>query len=85
MKNQFLLPKAVGRMAFPTGLLSISTLPFRRSTSSTAQNHSFLRLFALARSCVWQKWAWAQLLKSSETGGGSFRMLGGPEQAVCRA
>ena len=44
-------------------------------------NHSFLRLFALARSCAWQKWDWAKLLKSCGTGGGSFRMLGAPQQA----
>lgn len=44
-------------------------------------NHSFLRLFALARSCAWQKWDWAGLLKSCGTGGGSIRMLGAPQQA----
>ena len=43
--------------------------------------HSFLRLFALARSACWQQWDLEKLLKSCGTAGGDFRMLGAPEQA----
>jgi len=43
--------------------------------------HSFTRLFTLVRSALWQRLDLLSLLKSYGTAGGSFRMLGAPEQA----
>ncbi len=43
--------------------------------------HSFSRLFALVRTCLWRKWDLLHLLESYGTAGGSFRYLARPEQA----
>jgi IS4 transposase len=43
--------------------------------------HSFSRLFALVRTCLWRKWDLLSLLQSYGTAGGSFRYLARPEQA----
>ena len=43
--------------------------------------HSFVRLWALVRSAVWQKWDVPKLLQRYGTAGGSFRLLGRPEAA----
>jgi hypothetical protein len=43
--------------------------------------HSFSRLFALVRTCLWRKWDLLKLLARYGTAGGSFRYLGRPEQA----
>lgn len=43
--------------------------------------HSFSRLFALVRTCLWRKWDIVNLLRSYGTAGGSFRFLAQPEQA----
>jgi hypothetical protein len=43
--------------------------------------HSFSRLFALVRTCLWHKWDIVRLLGRYGTAGGSFRYLGQPEQA----
>ena len=43
--------------------------------------HSFSRLFALVRTCLWRKWDLLKLLTRYGTAGGSFRYLGRPEQA----
>ena len=43
--------------------------------------HSFSRLFALVRTCLWRKWDLLKLLLRYRTAGGSFRYLGRPEQA----
>lgn len=42
---------------------------------------SFLRLWAVVRSCLWMKLDLLALLKSYGTAGGDFRLLGQPEQA----
>jgi hypothetical protein len=43
--------------------------------------HSFSRLFAVVRTCLWRKWDLLKLLARYGTAGGSFRYLGRPEQA----
>ena len=43
--------------------------------------HSFSRLFAIVRTCLWRKWDLLKLLTRYGTAGGSFRYLGRPEQA----
>jgi hypothetical protein len=43
--------------------------------------HSFLRLWAVTRSALWLKLELVGLLRGYGTAGGSFRMLGQPEQA----
>ncbi len=43
--------------------------------------HSFVRLWAVTRSALWLKLELAGLLRGYGTAGGSFRMLGQPEQA----
>jgi hypothetical protein len=43
--------------------------------------HSFSRLFAVVRTCLWRKWDLLALLARYGTAGGSFRYLGRPEQA----
>jgi len=43
-------------------------------------SHSFSRLFALVRTCLWRKWDLLDLLALYGTAGGSFRYLGRPEQ-----
>jgi len=43
--------------------------------------HSFSRLFAIIRTCLWRKWDLLKLLAHYGTAGGSFRYLGRPEQA----
>ena len=47
----------------------------------TSWAHSFSRLFALIRTCLWRKWDLLKLLARYGTAGGSFRYLGRPEQA----
>lgn len=47
----------------------------------TAWPHSFTRLFAIVRSVLWRKLALRELLESYGTAGGSFRILGTPQQA----
>ena len=44
-------------------------------------DHSFSRLFAIVRTCLWRKWNLLDLLACYGTAGGSFRYLGRPEQA----
>ena len=44
-------------------------------------SHSFSRLFAIVRTCLWRKWDLLKLLARYGTAGGSFRYLGRPEQA----
>ena len=48
---------------------------------ATDWEHSFTRLWALARTTVWRKLDVLALLRSYGTAGGSFRMLGQPEAA----
>src|SRR5713226_9526301 len=43
--------------------------------------HSFSRLFAVVRTCLWRKWDLLKLLARYGTATGSFRYLGRPEQA----
>jgi IS4 transposase len=43
--------------------------------------HSFSRLFAIVRTCLWRKWDLLGLLGLYGTAGGHFRYLGRPEQA----
>ena len=43
-------------------------------------SHSFTRLFAVARTCLWRKWDLLKLLARYGTAGGSVRYLGQPEQ-----
>lgn len=43
--------------------------------------HSFSRLFAVIRTCLWRKLDLLALLERYGTAGGSFRYLGRPEQA----
>jgi hypothetical protein len=43
--------------------------------------HSFSRLFAVVRTCLWRKWDLLKLLARYGTAGGSFRYLARPEQA----
>src|SRR5437667_276578 len=43
--------------------------------------HSFSRLFAIVRTCLWRKWDLLKLLARYGTAGGSYRYLGRPEQA----
>ena len=43
--------------------------------------HSFSRLFAIIRTCLWRKWDLLGLLERYGTAGGNFRYLGRPEQA----
>jgi hypothetical protein len=43
-------------------------------------SHSFSRLFAIVRTCLWRKWDLLKLLARYGTAGGSFRYLGRPEQ-----
>jgi Transposase DDE domain/Domain of unknown function (DUF4372) len=43
-------------------------------------SHSFSRLFAIVRTCLWRKWDLLKLLGRYGTAGGSFRYLGRPEQ-----
>ena len=47
----------------------------------TNWTHSFSRLFAIVRTCLWRKWNLLDLLACYGTAGGSFRYLGRPEQA----
>ena len=47
----------------------------------TQWSHSFTRLWALLRTALWKKIDVVKLLESYGTAGGSFRMLGTPEQA----
>src|SRR5208282_52063 len=42
--------------------------------------HSFSRLFAIVRTCLWRKWDLLTLLARYGTAGGSFRYLARPEQ-----
>jgi hypothetical protein len=44
-------------------------------------HHSFTRLFAIVRSVIWRKFDLRELLRSYGTAGGSFRVLGTPQQA----
>jgi len=44
-------------------------------------SHSFSRLFAIIRTCLWRKWDLLKLLARYGTAGGSYRYLGRPEQA----
>jgi hypothetical protein len=44
-------------------------------------NHAFSRLFTVVRAALWQRWDLAELLRSYGTAGGSYRMLGQPQQA----
>ena len=44
-------------------------------------NHSFTRLFAIVRSVTWRKLDLRELLRSYGTAGGTFRVLGTPQQA----
>jgi len=44
-------------------------------------SHSFSRLFAVVRICLWRKWDLLGLLGRYGTAGGSFCYLGRPEQA----
>lgn len=44
-------------------------------------NHSFSRLFTLVRGMLWDKFSLGELVKNYGTAGGSFRMLGRPDQA----
>lgn len=62
-----------------TGLLTYVLLRFMAYVSRWHQ--SFTRLFALARSAVWEKIHLRDLLVAYGTAGGSFRMLGRPQQA----
>jgi len=48
---------------------------------ATDWEHSFTRLWALARTALWRKLDVLALLRSYETAGRSFRMLGPPEAA----
>lgn len=48
---------------------------------ATDWEHSFTRLWALARTTLWRKLDVLALLRSYGTAGGSFRMLGQPEAA----
>jgi hypothetical protein len=43
--------------------------------------HSFTRLFAIVRSVLWRKYDLRSLLESYGTAGGSFRILGTPQEA----
>ena len=43
--------------------------------------HSFSRLFAIVRTCLWRKWDLLSLLGCYGTAGGHFCYLGRPEQA----
>lgn len=43
--------------------------------------HSFTRLFTVVRAVLWRRWSLRELLASDGTAGGSFRLLGRPEQA----
>lgn len=43
--------------------------------------HSFTRLFTIVRAVLWRRWSIAELLQSYGTAGGSFRLLGRPDQA----
>jgi hypothetical protein len=43
--------------------------------------HSFARLFTVVRAALWRRWDLRELLESFGTAGGSYRMLGQPEQA----
>jgi IS4 transposase len=43
--------------------------------------HSFSRLFAVVRTCLWRKWELWSLLARYGTADGDFRYLGRPEQA----
>ena len=43
--------------------------------------HSFTRLITIVRAVVWRKLDMGSLMKSYGTAGGSFRMLGAPQQA----
>jgi len=47
----------------------------------TSWQHSFTRLFAIVRSVLWRKLDLRTLLESYGTAGGSFRILGTPQQA----
>ena len=47
-------------------------------------SHSFSRLFAVVRTCLWRKWDLLNLLGRYGTAAGSFGCLGGPEQAFSR-
>ena len=58
------------------GLFVVALLSF-----SLELGHSFTRLFALVRTCLWRKWDLLKLLDRYGTAGGSFRYLGRPEQA----
>jgi hypothetical protein len=60
-------------------LLTYVLLRFQAALSQW--EHSFIRLWALVRSAVWQKLDLRALLKRYGTAGGSFRMLGQPEAA----
>ena len=43
--------------------------------------HSFSRLFAVVRTCLWRQWDLLKLLARYGTAGGTFRYLARPEQA----
>ena len=43
--------------------------------------HSFTRLFTIVRAVLWRRWSITELLQSYGTAGGSFRLLGRPDQA----
>lgn len=43
--------------------------------------HSFTRLFTLVRAVLWRRWSLASLIDGYGTAGGSFRLLGRPDQA----
>jgi len=43
--------------------------------------HSFTRLFTILRAALWRRWSLYEMLRSYGTAGGSFRMLGCPQQA----
>lgn len=43
--------------------------------------HSFTRLFTLVRAVLWRRWSLAGLIDGYGTAGGSFRLLGRPDQA----
>jgi hypothetical protein len=44
-------------------------------------SHSFSRLYTMVRGSLWDKMALLEILKKYGTAGGSFRMLGRPDQA----
>lgn len=75
------LGRSAGAVRWQIWSALILMLLLRHNAWASQWGHSFLRLFALARSACWQKWDWLALLKAHGTAGGGFRMLGAPQQA----